>query len=50
MMAEELKTLDDAAQICGSETRPVEGHTYLLFHVSSFTETHVEMHLFKRER
>ena len=44
-LAEELKTLADAAQVCGSETRPVEGHTYLMFQVSSFTSVHVTVDL-----
>ena len=38
--AEELKTSADAAQVFGSETSPVEGHTNLLFQVSSFTVAH----------
>ena len=37
--AEELKTLADAAQILGSETSSVEGHTYSLLQVSSFAAT-----------
>ena len=35
-LAEELKTLADAAQVSGSETRVFEGHMCLLFQVCSF--------------
>ena len=44
-LAEEWKTSADAAQVFGSETCPVGGHTYLLFLVSSFTGAHTTIDL-----
>ena len=41
--AEELKDLADATQMLGSEAGTTEGHTYLLFQVSSFTVVHTKM-------
>ena len=39
-LAEELTDVADTTQVFGSETSSVEGHTYLLFQVSSFTGAH----------
>ena len=43
--AQELKTFADTAHVLGSETSAVDGHTYPLFQVCSFTGVHPTVNL-----